>query len=52
MGFGFDRSTTGATPFKLVYGHEVVFPIEINLNLIQLQRQNEFPIHVLFKYDI
>ena len=29
----------GVTHFKLVYRHETVLPIEINLNLIWIQRQ-------------
>ena len=32
------------TPFKLVYGHEEVLSIEINLNSIRLQGQCEIPV--------
>jgi len=38
------KGATRVTPFKLVYGHQAILPIEINLNLIRIQRQNEIPI--------
>jgi hypothetical protein len=29
------------SPFELVYGHEVVLPVEISLNAIRFARQND-----------
>ena len=37
------KEATGTTPYKLVYGHEAVLPVEINLQSVRLQRQNELP---------
>lgn len=39
------KDATRTTPFKLVYGHEAVLPVEINLQSIRIQRQNELPTH-------
>ncbi|XP_020209336.1 protein NYNRIN [Cajanus cajan] len=38
------RNATQTTPYKLVYGHEAVLPIDINLQSVQVQRQNELPV--------
>jgi len=38
------KGVTGVTLFKLVYRHKAILPIEINLNSIQIQRQNEIPV--------
>jgi hypothetical protein len=35
------HSATKVTPFKLVYGLEVVLPVEVNLKSLQIARQNE-----------
>jgi hypothetical protein len=37
-------SATKATPFELVYGQEVVVPIEVNLDALQIARQNELSV--------
>jgi hypothetical protein len=37
------HSTSKVTPFKLVYGQEVVLPIELNLNDLRIARQNRLP---------
>jgi hypothetical protein len=29
------------SPFELVYGHEVVFPVDISLNAVRFARQND-----------
>jgi hypothetical protein len=34
-------STTKVTPFELVYGQEVVLPIEVNLDALRIAQQNE-----------
>ena len=38
------RESTGTTPYKLVYGHDAVLPIEINIQTIRLQRQNDLSV--------
>nr|KYP40711.1 Uncharacterized protein Mb2253c family [Cajanus cajan] len=38
------RDATQTTPYKLVYGHEAILPIDINLQSIHIQKQNELPI--------
>ncbi|XP_020215403.1 uncharacterized protein LOC109799267 [Cajanus cajan] len=38
------RNATQTMPYKLVYGHEAVLPIDINLQSVQVQRQNELPV--------
>ena len=38
------KGVTSVTPFKLVYGQEVVLSIEINLKSIRIQRQSEVPV--------
>jgi hypothetical protein len=35
------HSTTKVTPFELVYGQEVILPVEVNLNALRIARQNE-----------
>jgi hypothetical protein len=35
------HSTTKVTPFELVYGQEAVLPVEVNLDALQIARQNE-----------
>lgn len=35
---------TGKSPYKLVYGHDAILPVEVNLQSVRLQRQNNFPI--------
>jgi hypothetical protein len=35
------HSATKVTPFELVYGQEVILPIELNLDALCLARQNE-----------
>jgi hypothetical protein len=34
-------STTKITPFELVYGQEVILPVEVNLDALRIARQNE-----------
>nr|KYP35159.1 Pro-Pol polyprotein [Cajanus cajan] len=38
------RDATKNTPYKLVYGHEAILPIDINLQSIHIQKQNDLPI--------
>ncbi|KAL1318352.1 hypothetical protein AAHE18_15G200100 [Arachis hypogaea] len=38
------RGSTGTTPYKLVYGHDAVLPIDINLQSIRVARQDEMPV--------
>ena len=38
------KDARGTTPFKLVYGHDAVLPIQINLQNVQVARQNDLPI--------
>jgi hypothetical protein len=35
------HSTTKVTPFELVYGQESVLPVKVNLDALQIARQNE-----------
>jgi hypothetical protein len=35
---------TKVSPFKLVYGQEVVFPVEISLNVVRCARQNDLAV--------
>jgi hypothetical protein len=35
------HSATKVTPFELVYGQEVILPIEVNLDALRIARQNE-----------
>jgi hypothetical protein len=35
------HSVTKVTPFELVCGQETVLPVEINLDALQIARQNE-----------
>ncbi|XP_057740617.1 uncharacterized protein LOC130957791 [Arachis stenosperma] len=38
------RGSTGTSPYKLVYGHDGVLPLEINLNILRVSRQNDLPV--------
>nr|KYP55434.1 Transposon Ty3-G Gag-Pol polyprotein [Cajanus cajan] len=38
------RDATKTTPYKLVYGHEAILPVDINLQSIHIQKQNELPV--------
>nr|KYP69038.1 hypothetical protein KK1_022688 [Cajanus cajan] len=38
------RDATKTTPYKLVYGHEAILPIDINLQSDHIQKQNDLPI--------
>nr|KYP49086.1 hypothetical protein KK1_029208 [Cajanus cajan] len=38
------RDATKTTPYKLVYEHEAILPIDINLQSIHIQKQNDLPI--------
>jgi hypothetical protein len=35
------HSATKVTPLELVYGQEVILPIEVNLDALRIARQNE-----------
>ncbi|XP_072080955.1 uncharacterized protein [Arachis hypogaea] len=35
------RGSTGTSPYKLVYGHDAVLSLEINLNTLRVSKQNE-----------
>jgi hypothetical protein len=37
-------SATKVTPFKLVYGQEAILPMEVNLDALQIARQNELSV--------
>ena len=42
MGSSYIRhGATKVTPFELVYGHETVLPIEVNLDAYRLAKQND-----------
>jgi hypothetical protein len=36
-----NHSTTKVTPFELVYGQEAILPVEVNMDALQIARQNE-----------
>ncbi|KAL1289909.1 hypothetical protein AAHE18_20G091900 [Arachis hypogaea] len=38
------KGSTGTTPYKLVYGHDAVLPINIYLQSIRVARQDDIPI--------
>jgi len=38
------RESTKTTPFRLTFGHDVVLPAEICLQLTRVQRQHEIPV--------
>ncbi|XP_016195360.1 uncharacterized protein LOC107636356 [Arachis ipaensis] len=38
------RGSTGTSPYKLVYGHDAVLPLEINLNTMRISRQDDLPV--------
>nr|KYP75499.1 Pro-Pol polyprotein [Cajanus cajan] len=37
------RDATKTTPYKLVYGHDAILPLDINLQSIHVQKQNDLP---------
>lgn len=37
------KESTNATPFRPVYDHDVVLPLEIHLQSVRIQRQIEIP---------
>ncbi|XP_050874953.1 uncharacterized protein LOC127078550 [Lathyrus oleraceus] len=37
------KEATNVTPFRLTYGHDVVFPVEIYLQSTRIQRHHEIP---------
>jgi hypothetical protein len=40
----FKHRVTKVTPFELVYEQEVILPVEVNLDALQIARQNELSI--------
>ncbi|XP_072066792.1 uncharacterized protein [Arachis hypogaea] len=38
------RGSTNTSPYKLVYGHDAVLPLEINLNTLRVSKQNDLPV--------
>ncbi|XP_015932638.1 uncharacterized protein LOC107458938 [Arachis duranensis] len=38
------RGSTGTSAYKLVYGHDAVLQLEINLNTLRVSKQNDFPV--------
>ncbi|XP_057756159.1 uncharacterized protein LOC130975368 [Arachis stenosperma] len=38
------RGSTGTSPYKLGYGHDVVLPLEINLNSFRVLKQDDLPV--------
>ena len=38
------KKTTNITPFRLTFGHDAVFPVEIYLQSVRIQRQNDIPV--------
>ncbi|XP_016199389.1 uncharacterized protein LOC107640379 [Arachis ipaensis] len=38
------RGLTNMSPYKLLYGHDAVLPLEINLNTIRVMHQEELPV--------
>nr|XP_025685219.1 uncharacterized protein LOC112786010 [Arachis hypogaea] len=38
------RGSTGTSPYKLVYGHDAVLPLEINLNTLRISKQYDLPV--------
>ncbi|XP_058733528.1 uncharacterized protein LOC131605155 [Vicia villosa] len=37
------KEATGATPFRLTYGHDVVLPLKVYVQSVRIQRQREIP---------
>ncbi|XP_058787247.1 uncharacterized protein LOC131661659 [Vicia villosa] len=37
------KEATGATPFRLAYGHDAVLLVEIHVQSVRIQRQHEIP---------
>jgi hypothetical protein len=40
----FKHGDAKVSPFELVYGHEVVLPVEINLIVVRFARQNDLTV--------
>jgi hypothetical protein len=40
------HGATKVTPFELVYGHEAVLPVEVNLDAYRLAKQNDLSVVV------
>ncbi|XP_015970288.1 uncharacterized protein LOC107493750 [Arachis duranensis] len=40
----FSRGSTNTSLYKLVYGHDAVLPLEINLNTMRVMKQDDLPI--------
>jgi hypothetical protein len=38
------HSATKVTPFELIYGQEVILPMEVNLDALRIARQNELSV--------
>nr|XP_025702967.1 uncharacterized protein LOC112803701 [Arachis hypogaea] len=38
------RGSTGTSPYKLVYGHDAVLPLEINMNTLRVSKQNNLSV--------
>ncbi|XP_016199079.1 uncharacterized protein LOC107640043 [Arachis ipaensis] len=38
------RGSTNTSPYKLVYGHDAVLSLEINLNTLRISKQNDLPV--------
>ncbi|XP_072080932.1 uncharacterized protein [Arachis hypogaea] len=38
------KGSTCTSPFKLVYSHDAILPLEINLNTLRISRQNDLPV--------
>ncbi|XP_052110376.1 uncharacterized protein LOC127741622 [Arachis duranensis] len=38
------RGSTKTSPYKLVYGHDEMLPLEINLNTLRVSKHNDFPV--------
>ncbi|KAL1321631.1 hypothetical protein AAHE18_14G141100 [Arachis hypogaea] len=38
------RGSTSMSPYKLVYGHDIMLPLEINLNTLWVSKQNDLPV--------
>ncbi|XP_058741054.1 uncharacterized protein LOC131613396 [Vicia villosa] len=39
------KEATNTTPFRLTFGHDVVFPVEVHLQSTKIQRQNNIPMN-------
>ncbi|XP_025675624.1 uncharacterized protein [Arachis hypogaea] len=38
------RGSANTSPYKLVYGHDGVLPLEINFNTLRVSKQNDLPV--------